>query len=74
MNGFLSEKEVELLREEYPSGTRIRCNHMSDPYHPIPAGTLGTVDHVDDGGTIHMHWDNGSSLGLIPGEDSFRII
>jgi hypothetical protein len=30
------------------------------------------VDHVDDMGTIHMRWDCGRSLGLVPGEDSFR--
>lgn len=37
-------------------------------------GSIGTVDHVDNVGTIHMSWENGSSLGLIPGEDRFKII
>ena len=37
-------------------------------------GSIGTVDHVDNAGTIHMSWENGSSLGLIPGEDRFKII
>jgi hypothetical protein len=23
-------------------------------------------------GTIHMRWDNGRGLGLVPGEDEFR--
>ena len=27
---------------------------------------------VDDMGTIHPQWDNGRTLGLIYGEDSFR--
>ena len=24
---------------------------------------------VDDVGTVHVRWDNGSTLGLVPGED-----
>jgi len=35
----------------------------------VEEGTKGTVTHVDDIGTIHMKWDNGRGLGLIPGED-----
>ncbi len=57
---------------EYPPGTRLQLISMDDPYAPVPSGTRGTVDHVDDMGTIHMRWDNGRELGLIPGEDSFR--
>ncbi len=37
-----------------------------------PAGTRGTVDHVDDQAQIHMHWDNGRTLSLVPGVDNFR--
>ena len=58
-------------RAKYPPGTRILLLGMEDPHHPVPPGTRGTVDHVDDGGTIHMKWDNGRTLALIPGVDSF---
>lgn len=68
---LVKESKIDNLRKNYPPGTRIKCLHMNDPYHPIPMGTLGTVEHVDDGGTIHMKWDNGSGLGLIPNEDMF---
>ena len=44
---------------------------MDDSQAP-PAGTVGTVKCVDDMGTIHMRWDSGRSLGIVPGEDSFR--
>ena len=27
---------------------------------------------VDDIGQLHMKWDNGRTLALVPGEDSFR--
>lgn len=68
------ETTQALLKQEYRKGTRIRCLHMNDPYQPVPEGMMGTVLSVDDAGTIHVHWDNGSSLGLIPGIDLFERI
>lgn len=44
---------------------------MEDPYHPVPDGTEGNVEFVDDAGQIHMKWDNGRTLALIPGIDEF---
>lgn len=44
-------------RAKYPPGTRIMLLSMDDPHHPVPPGTRGTVEHVDDAGTIHMKWD-----------------
>lgn len=45
---------------------------MTDPYAPVSWGTRGTVRYVDDMGQVGGAWDNGRSLSLIPGEDSFR--
>lgn len=47
---------------------------MKDNYNPVPNGTLGVVDHVDDAGQIHVKWENGSSLALLYDEDDFEII
>ena len=52
----MRQSEVERLREQFPKGTKVKCIHMNDPYHPVPSGTIGEVDHVDDGGTIHTRW------------------
>ena len=59
-------------KERYPPGTRIELIHMGDDPNPIPDGTRGTVSAVDDIGTVFCHFDNGRSLGLAYGEDSFR--
>ena len=60
------------LREQYPKGTRVECLSMDDKYSPVPSGTRGTVQFVDDQATIHCAWDNGSGLGLAYGEDQYR--
>jgi len=51
MKGFISQKQVEKIKEKYPAGTRIELIHMDDPYGPIESGTKGTVESVDDAGT-----------------------
>jgi hypothetical protein len=74
MNGFKSRNEVERIKSQYPVGTRIELIHMEDPYSSVQSGMKGTVKVVDDAGTLHMQWDNGRTLGLIPGEDQFKVI
>ena len=66
-------KKAEEFRKTYPVGTRVRLVKMDDTQAP-PAGTLGTVRFVDDAGTIHVNWDNGSSLGLVVPYDEFVIV
>lgn len=68
-----SQRKLQLLRETYPKGTRIKLNSMSDDPRPVPAGTYGTVEGVDDAGSIMMRWDNGQGLSLVPDEDDFEI-
>ncbi|KAF5037967.1 hypothetical protein DSECCO2_559180 [anaerobic digester metagenome] len=74
MNGFPSQKQVKKIKEQYPKGTRIELISMNDPYSSIESGTKGTVERVDDIGTLNMKWDNGRTLGVVPGEDSFKVI
>lgn len=65
-----TEGQVILLKP----GQRIRLLHMADKYHPVPDGTEGSVDFIDDGGNVHMKWDNGRTLALIPDVDEFILI
>ena len=57
--------------------SRRNTNHAAadgrDP-RPIPPNTKGTVAAVDDIGTLFVDFDNGRSLGVVPGEDSFRTL
>lgn len=53
-------------------GQRVRLIHTSDPYTRLSPGEEGTIADVDDLGTVHIHWDCGSRLGLIPGVDEWE--
>ena len=71
---IMSRREVEALRKRYPKGTRVKLISLEDPYSRLPEGTKGTVDAVDDIGTIHVKFDNGRFIGLIPDMDAFEIV
>ena len=58
-----SRAEVERLQKVYHKGLRVKLLRMNDSYS-VEQGTLGTVQMVDDAGTIHVKWDNGEDLVL----------
>ncbi|RKM55426.1 DUF4314 domain-containing protein [Butyrivibrio sp. CB08] len=68
---FPSRETVDRVRKQYPVGTRVALVSMDDPQAP-PVGTKGTVDGVDDTGSLLMSWDNGSGLNVVYGEDVVR--
>ena len=61
----LTGKEIAEIRLNLPPDTRIQLIHMEDQW-AVPSGTRGTVDHVDDAGQLHMKWDNGRTLAIVP--------
>ena len=60
--------------KEAKEGMRVELISMSDDPNPVPAGTKGTISFIDGMGTIHVEWDNGRVLGIIPGVDRYRLI
>ena len=65
--------QLQCLRKEYPKGSRVELVQMDDSQAP-PIGTLGKFIGLDDIGSIMVHWDNGSGLSVVWGEDSCRRI
>lgn len=68
-----TKAELEEIRRAYPNGTRVRLLRMDDFQAP-PIGTEGVVHGVDDTGSLIVHWQNGSSLNVIFGEDRVEKI
>lgn len=59
---------------EHLVGKRVKCVLMPNDPDPIPSGTEGTVEYIDDAGHIHVKWDNGRTLSLIPNIDIYEVI
>ena len=74
MSKFPSKAAVEARRARYAKGARVELVSMSDPYTALKAGDRGTVNFVDDTGTVFADWDSGSSLGAVYGEDEIRLL
>ena len=75
MIGYPKREEVERIKARYPKGTRVELIEMNDPYrNDMLPGLKGTVTGVDDIATVHIAWDNGSSLGAAYGVDRIRRI
>ena len=73
MNRFEAERRfAQRMKDNYPPGTRIMLLSMGDDPRPVEGNTRGTGMAGDDIGTLHCDFDNGRSLGIVPGEDSFR--
>ena len=68
-----TKEEIIQIKKKYIPGTKVKLIKMYDLQAPLP-GTKGIINFVDDIGTIHMKWENGSSLGLVIGTDEFEII
>lgn len=66
-------KNALAISKERMAGMRVKLIYMEDPQAPAP-GTEGTVQYIDDLGTIHVAWDTGCSLGLVPGVDEWKIL
>lgn len=71
---FPRKEIVEAVRARYPVGTRVELVSMNDPYSKLKPGDRGTVESVDDTGTVFVSWDCGSGLGVVYGEDKIRIL
>lgn len=63
---------IEILKEQYPAGTRIMLKQMDDIQAP-PFGTLGTVQGIDAMANILVQWDTGSTLSVTEIDEVIKL-
>ena len=68
------KQDVAEIKNKYKAGMKVRLIKMYDYIEPIPPLTTGIIEHIDDIGTLHVIWEGGKRLGLIPGVDEFEVI
>lgn len=74
--GKFSPEQLTRLDDQHTEqpGERVELVSTTDAYTDLRPGERGTVVSVDDVGTLHVAWDNGSALGLVPGLDCWARV
>lgn len=54
-------------------GKRLKLIKMNDDPRPVEPNSIGTIFHVDSLGTLHVKWDDGRYIGVIPNIDEYEI-
>lgn len=74
----MKPEEIEKIKKDYPKNTVVILNEdmYSDgvPEQDMYKGLTGKVSFIDDAGQIHVKWQNGRGLVLIPGIDNFQKV
>ena len=74
INIGMNIEELKVLDvDEIKIGTTLELVEMQGEKQ-MPKGLRGVVTHIDDVAQIHVRWQNGSSLAIIPEVDKFVVI
>lgn len=60
--------------DHFRPGDLVVLVHSADPFTALQPGATGTVRRVDDAGTVHVQWDDGHRLGMVPDVDDLRLL
>ena len=63
---------IDAIKRKYEMGTVIVLEQLGEDPRPVGPGSKGEVLYVDDIGTVHVRFENGRRMGLVPGEDLFH--
>jgi Domain of unknown function (DUF4314) len=64
MRSYMNEAEL---------GDRVEVIRCYDAYTELRRARAAPT-LIDQLGTVHIHWDDGRNLGLVPGQDEWRVL
>jgi Domain of unknown function (DUF4314) len=68
----LTTKPLDTWHGHIPAGWEKRGSALVfDDANTVPPGTQGTVLGTDGAGSLTVQWDNGSTISLLPGQDTW---
>ena len=74
INIGMNIEELKVLDvDEIKIGTTLELVEMQGEKQ-MRKGLRGVVTHIDDAAQIHVRWQNGSSLAIIPEVDKFIVV
>jgi hypothetical protein len=71
---LLAAGKEELAARLVKVGSRVEIVRLVDEYSHLGTGDRGTVEFIDDAGTIHVRLDSGENLGIVLEEDSIYLL
>lgn len=72
---FYNEAMAAAAKANYPAGTRIYIEHISDGSYPKAVGHYGTVEFVDDIGQVFCRMEDGTAATVCKeyGDSFFKV-
>lgn len=67
----MSKEDIEIIRQNFPTGTKvciIKC--QTD----VPLGATGSINDVENDGTINVKLDNNGPVKIRFGTDLFQVL
>jgi hypothetical protein len=65
----------EIMTQSYHLlGKTVELISTTDQHTNLSPGATGIINFIDDFGTVFINWQDGSTLGLIPGVDRWKVL
>lgn len=70
---ILDNQQIAELKTQYLGQRVMVSGNMTNDPAPLQFGDAGKVIAVDDVGTLHVKWDSGRALGLVPSDPYVKL-